>query len=110
MKVESFINVPVNLRNLIAYQYDSIVSKVIYRSDYVNLTLFAFDKEQFLSEHTAPFDAFVNVIEGKAQIKIGEKEYILQDGEAVLMPANISHSVLAKEKFKMLLAMFKTSN
>ena len=72
-----------------------------------NVSLFAFDKGQSLSEHTAPFDAMVQVIEGKAEIIINNKPYILNAGESIIMPANNPHAVNAIEQFKMLLIMIK---
>jgi len=74
-----------------------------------NITLFAFDKDQKLSEHSAPFDAMVQCLEGKVEITIDKKPYSLTEGECIIMPANIPHAVYATEKFKMLLTMIKGS-
>ncbi len=69
--------------------------------------MFAFDKEQQLSEHTAPFDALIQVLEGTGEVIINKKSYILKPGQSIIMPANIPHAVNAIEKFKMLLTMIK---
>ncbi|HRK88330.1 MAG TPA: cupin domain-containing protein, partial [Anaerolineales bacterium] len=72
-----------------------------------NVTLFAFDKEQGLSEHTAPFDALVHIIEGEAEVRISGTPYQLQAGDAIIMPANEPHALKAVQKFKMLLTMIR---
>jgi len=91
----------------IEYQDASIVSKTIVKKEKGNITLFAFDKGQALSEHTAPFDALINVIDGKAEVIIGGNPNIVEAGQIILMPANIPHAVNAIEKFKMMLVMIK---
>jgi quercetin dioxygenase-like cupin family protein len=91
----------------IDYQSGSIVSKTIVKKEKGNITLFAFDKNQGLSEHTAPFDAVINVIDGKAEVIIGGNSNIVETGQTILMPANIPHAVTAIEKFKMMLIMIK---
>jgi len=96
-----------NLKNYIEYQNNSIVSREIIKNEKGTLTVFAFDKDQGLSEHTAPFDAFVYIIEGKAEIKISDKFFTLSEGNSIIMPANIPHTLKAEEKFKMLLFMVK---
>lgn len=96
-----------NLLSLTDYQQGSIVSRVIVGKSAGNITAFSFDKGQCLSEHTAPFDALVQVIEGIAEIIIGGKPYALHSGDIILMPANIPHAVKAPERFKMLLTMLK---
>ncbi len=95
------------LKELIDYQQGSIVSKTLINKPTGTLTLFAFDKDQSLSEHTAPYDAFVYVFDGEVEIKISGEPFILQDGEAIIMPANKPHSVKALTPFKMLLVMIK---
>jgi quercetin dioxygenase-like cupin family protein len=95
------------LEELINYQEGSIVSREILRLDTGTITLFAFDAGQGLSEHTAPFDATVYIIEGVAEIKIDKDIHILTSGDMIIMPANIPHAVYAKERFKMLLIMLK---
>ena len=89
------------------YSSDGIVSKRIIQKPIGNVTLFAFDKGQELSEHSAPFDALIQVIEGSSQIIINKKVYELTQGQSIIMPANIPHAVKATAKFKMLLTMIK---
>lgn len=93
--------------NQIEYQGGSIVSKTIVKKEKGNVTLFAFDKDQALSEHTAPFDALISVLDGKAEVVIGGNSNIVEAGQMILMPANIPHAVNAVEKFKMMLVMVK---
>lgn len=97
----------INFKNGIDYAGNGIVSKRVMEKRTGNLTLFAFDKDQRLSEHSAPFDAMVQVLEGTADIHINKKSYKLNEGETIIMPANIPHAVFATEKFKMLLTMIK---
>ncbi len=96
-----------SLKNLINYQSKSIVSKVIVSKKNGNITLFAFDEDEGLSEHTVPFDALVYCIEGKAQVNISNKINTVQEGDIIIMPANKCHSIKAITKFKMLLIMIK---
>jgi len=97
-----------NSKELIEYQEGSIVSKMLINKDPGSVTLFAFDKGQKLSEHTAPFDALVQVLEGEAEISISGKKYSLKQGDFIIMPANKPHAVYAVEKFKMMLTMIKS--
>jgi len=96
-----------SLAESITYADGAIVSKVLLKNDQGNLTLFAFDKGEMLSEHTAPFDAMVQLLDGKAEIIIDKKSHILVFGESIIMPANVTHALTAVEKFKMLLTMIK---
>jgi len=91
----------------ISYQADGIVSKRIIQKEKGNITLFAFDTGQKLSEHTAPFDAMVQVMQGNAEIVIGGEPHKLTAGESIIMPANIPHAVNAHERFIMLLTMIR---
>ena len=84
-----------------------IVSKQVVKAEKGNVSLFAFDKGESLSEHTAPFDAMVQIIEGTARIIIGGTAYILRSEECIIMPANVSHAVEAPEQFKMILTMIR---
>jgi quercetin dioxygenase-like cupin family protein len=95
-----------NLKESIDYSSDSIVSKQIYKKE-STITLFALDKNQTISEHKAPFDAAVYIIEGKGEFKIGDEKIIAEENDFFIMPANITHSVNATEKFKMMLVMIK---
>ncbi len=100
MQIEKFVD-------LVEYQSGAIVSKEIMKKDSGTVTLFAFDKGQGLSEHTAPFDALVHVLDGSAAVMISGQPYAVKQGEMVIMPANEPHSVNAEEKFKMLLVLLK---
>lgn len=96
-----------NLTDLVEYAPDSIVSKTILDKQAGTITLFAFDKDQKLSEHTAPYDALVQVLDGKARLIIGGREKLVLAGEIIIMPGNVPHAVEADEKFKMLLTMIR---
>ncbi|MBI9054895.1 MAG: cupin domain-containing protein [Bacteroidales bacterium] len=89
------------------YSTDGIVSKKIIQKPIGNVTLFAFDKGQELSEHSAPFDALIQVLEGSALVLIDRKPHEVSQGNSIIMPANIVHAVQATSSFKMLLTMIK---
>ncbi|HDT15055.1 MAG TPA: cupin domain-containing protein [Firmicutes bacterium] len=91
----------------VEYSEGSIVSKTLIDKKSGTVTLFAFSKGQGLSEHTAPFDAIVNVLDGKAEISIGGRISEVSAGESIIMPANIPHALKAGENFKMMLVMIK---
>jgi len=93
--------------NMVDYSPEGIVSKRVIQKQTGNVSLFAFDKDQKLSEHTAPFDALIQVLDGTGEIMIDGKSYVLKQGDCIIMPANIPHAVNAVEKFKMLLTMIK---
>ncbi len=95
------------LAEMAGYQEGAVVSRQITKADAGNVTLFAFDKEQELSEHTAPFDALVHVLEGEAEVTISGQPFILGTGDAIIMPANEPHALKARQKFKMLLTMIR---
>jgi len=90
------------------YQDGSVVSRQITKAEAGNVTLFAFDAGQELSEHTAPFDALVHVLDGEAEIYISGQPFHLKAGEAIIMPADQPHAVKAPKKFKMLLTMIRS--
>jgi quercetin dioxygenase-like cupin family protein len=92
----------------IEYTESSVVSKHIIKKETGNVSLFSFDKGEGLSEHSAPFDALVQIIDGTAEIRIGGKPYEMRAGECIVMPANIPHVLKALEKFKMVLTMIKS--
>ena len=94
--------------DLVDYQSGSIVSRTLIYKEKGTVTLFAFDKAQGLSEHTAPFDAMVQVIEGEAEITIGGSSQTARAGDMVIMPANVPHALKAAEKFKMILVMIRS--
>lgn len=97
-----------NLESLISYQKDSVVSKTIIGKKTGTVTLFAFDKGQSLSEHTAPFDAIVYSVDGEAQITFADKMVEVKKGDMIILPANKPHSLNAISQFKMLLVMIKS--
>lgn len=97
-----------NLQNAVGYADKSVVSKQVIKAQTGNITLFAFDKGEGLSEHSAPFDAFVQVIDGKAEVIIAGKTNIVSAGEFIIMPANIPHALKAIGQFKMLLVMIRS--
>lgn len=92
---------------MIGYQEAAVVSRQITKTEAGNVTLFAFDQDQGLSEHTAPFDALVHILEGQAQVTISGKPFDLQAGDAIVMPADEPHALKATQKFKMLLTMIR---
>jgi len=96
------------LAEVVDYQDGSIVSKEIVKGETGNVTLFAFDKGQGLSEHTVPFDALVNVLDGQAQVIISGESFEPKAGDTIIMPANEPHSLKAVDRFKMMLIMIKT--
>lgn len=93
--------------DLIAYQEGAVVSRQIVKAEAGNVTLFAFDLGQELSEHTAPFDALVHVLDGVVEVRISGKPNTLKAGEAIVMPANEPHALKALTRFKMLLTMIR---
>jgi len=95
------------LTEMVGYQDAAVVSRQITKTEAGNVTLFAFDKDQGLSEHTAPFDALVHVLEGEAQVSISGNPFDLQAGDAIIMPANEPHALKATQRFKMLLTMIR---
>lgn len=99
---------PSFMLNLVDYQENSIVSSQLLKKENGNVTLFAFSVGQTLSEHTAPFDAIVYVLEGSAEVSIDKETITVNNGEEIVLPANIPHSVKAKERFKMLLIMVRS--
>ena len=96
------------LKDAVAYSEGSVVSKTILKEKGGNITLFSFDKGQGLSEHTTPFDALVNVLDGKVEIIIGGEPQILQQGDSIILPAGIPHQLNGIEAFKMQLIMVKS--
>jgi quercetin dioxygenase-like cupin family protein len=98
------------LKELVAYQGQAIVSKTLLEKETGTVTLFAFDKDQALSEHTAPFDAMVQVIEGRAEILIAGEPHQVKEGELLVMPAHKSHALKALTPFKMMLTMIRSES
>jgi quercetin dioxygenase-like cupin family protein len=95
------------LADLAQYQEGSVVSRQITKAEAGNVTLFAFDAGQELSEHTAPFDALVHVLDGEAQVRISGQPFAVRAGQAIILPANEPHALKATERFKMLLTMIR---
>jgi quercetin dioxygenase-like cupin family protein len=93
----------------VEYSEGGIVSKTVLKKQTGNISLFSFAKGEALSEHTAPFDAVITAVDGKGEVIIGGKSFILTAGQTIIMPANITHAVNAVEKFKMVLTMIKSS-
>ena len=98
---------PKNLKDLIEYQEGAVVSKEILKTDSGTVTVFAFDAGQGLSEHRAPHEALITLIEGEAEITISGTKHALSEGQVIILPANQPHAVAASQKFKMLLVMLK---
>jgi quercetin dioxygenase-like cupin family protein len=98
---------PVELASLVAYQTGAVVSRTLVKKNGGTVTVFAFDQGQALSEHTAPFDAIVQVLDGEVELVIGGKKVPARTGQTVLLPANIPHAVNATTQFKMLLIMVR---
>jgi quercetin dioxygenase-like cupin family protein len=105
--LETCLGTPERLDLLVGYAADSVVSKTIIDKPVGTITLFAFDRGQKLSEHTAPYDAVVQVIDGKGLLTIGGEQKAVSAGEIIIMPAHVPHSVTAVERFKMLLTMIR---
>ncbi len=97
------------LRDLVHYSAGAVVSRTLAKSSAGTSTLFAFDADQGLSEHSAPFDAWVLLAEGRATLTIGGRAVPVESGQLVLMPAHVPHAVTAHERSKLLLVMFKSS-
>ncbi len=94
--------------NIIEYAANSVVSKTIIKKSTGTVTLFSFDKGEALSEHTAPFDALVQVIDGSAEIIIDGNPHQVESGSSIILPANIPHALKANSRFKMLLTMIRS--
>lgn len=105
--LEACVSKGQSLTDLVQYSEDSIVSKTILDKSAGTITLFAFDKGQKLSEHTSPYDAVVQVLDGNSLLTIDGQDKQVTAGEIIIMPGNVPHSVTAREKFKMLLIMIR---
>jgi quercetin dioxygenase-like cupin family protein len=98
-----------SFKESVEYSEGGIVSKTVLKKQTGNISLFSFARGEALSEHTAPFDAMIQVVDGSAEISIGGTPFIVSSGETIIMPANISHAVKAVENFKMVLTMIRSS-
>jgi len=102
------IESPTVLADLVAYQDGSIVSQTLVKEKTGTVTLFAFDQGEALSEHTAPFDALLHVVDGEATVSIDGQPHAVAAGAIIRLPANVPHAVEATQRFKMLLIMIRT--
>jgi quercetin dioxygenase-like cupin family protein len=105
---DNLLGQPMELISLIEYQEGSVVSRTIIDKATGTCTLFAFDGGQGLSEHVAPFDALVYILDGEAEVTISGKSLNLKDGDMVIMPANEPHALRAIKRFKMMLVMIRS--
>lgn len=97
----------VTLAELVDYREGQVVSRTLSAKPHINITLFAFDRGEEISAHTSPGDAMVQVLDGSAAISIDKQTLTIEAGQAVVMPANVPHAVLARSRFKMLLTVVK---
>lgn len=102
------LNSPATLKELAGYQEGAVVSREIMKRETGTVTLFAFDRGQGLSEHTAPFDAMVSVLDGEAEIVIDGEKFTVGEGEMIIMPAHRPHALKANRRFKMMLVMIRS--
>lgn len=93
----------------IEYAVGGIISKTVLKKQTGNISLFSFSKGEALSEHTAPFDALIQAVDGRGEITVGGKPFMLEAGQSIIMPANVSHAVKAVEDFKMVLTMIRSN-
>jgi quercetin dioxygenase-like cupin family protein len=107
MPKEDFIGKRLELPGLVEYQSSSVVSKTLIDKKVGTITLFAFDTGQGLSEHTAPYDAFVYIFDGEAVVTISGKPHNVEEGEIIIMPAGKPHELKAEKRFKMMLVMIR---
>ena len=107
-KNEDIVGKALGLQELVDYQTGSVVSKTLIKKKVGTITLFAFDEGEGLSEHTAPYDAFVNILDGEVEITISGKPFHLRKGEMIIMPANEPHALRAVTRFKMMLVMIRS--
>ncbi len=108
MDEKTLIGRALNMSHLIDYQEGAVVSREVLKQETGTITIFAFDNEQGLSEHTSPYNAFVYILEGEAEITIEGEKHKLGQGDFIIMPANKPHALHAVQKFKMLLVLIKT--
>lgn len=108
MNKKNLLAETLNMKELANYQQGAVVSKEILKKDTGTVTVFAFDQGQGLSEHTAPFDALVAILDGTAEIIISGKPHTVREGEMIIMPADEPHALKANERFKMMLVMIRS--
>jgi len=107
-RLEKLVAAPAKLAKLIDYQEGTVVSRIVIGKTTGTVTLFAFDEGQSLSEHTTPYDALVCALDGEAEFAVSGQPHRLQEGDAIILPANEPHAVKAVQKFKMLLIMIRS--
>jgi quercetin dioxygenase-like cupin family protein len=95
------------LKDLVQYQEGTIASRMIVNRKAGNITLFSFDTDEGLSEHTAPFDAVVTILDGECEVRVGGTAYRMREGESIFFPANVPHALSAISRFKMMLIMIR---
>ncbi len=108
MNEQNLLGTTLDMKELTGYQQGAVVSREILKKDTGTVTVFAFDQGQGLSEHTAPFDALVAILDGRAEIIISGKSHTVQEGEMIIMPADEPHALQANERFKMMLVMIRS--
>jgi quercetin dioxygenase-like cupin family protein len=96
-----------NLRDLVQYQGGTIASRMIVNQKAGSITLFSFDEDESLSEHTAPYDAVVTILDGECEVWVGGTTHRMKEGETIIFPANVPHALSATKKFKMMLVMIR---
>ncbi len=106
--MEEFLAKSLKMKDLAAYQDGAVVSKEVLKKNTGTVTVFAFDQGQGLSEHTAPFDALVEILDGEAEVIISGKAHQVSEGEMIIMPANEPHALKANKRFKMMLVMIRS--
>ncbi len=99
---------PYSLAELVAYAPGAVVSRTLVKKEVGTVTLFAFDEGQGLSEHSAPFDALVQILEGEAEVRVEQERHTVRAGQVLLLPANRPHALDAGQRFKMLLTMIRS--
>ena len=104
---EELLGKVLRLKDLVAYQTGTVASRMIVFRDAGNITLFSFDKGEGLSEHTAPFDAVVTILDGECEVWIAGETHRLKEGETIIFPANKPHALSAVTRFKMMLTMIR---
>jgi quercetin dioxygenase-like cupin family protein len=102
------LGVPEDLEALIDYQPASVVSRTLIKKPSGTVTLFAFDAGEGLSEHTAPYDARIVLMDGEAEVQIAQETHVVKKGQTLLLPANVPHALRATSKFKMMLTMIRS--
>jgi quercetin dioxygenase-like cupin family protein len=96
-----------NLKDLVQYQDGTIASRMIVNRKTGSITLFSFDEDQGLSEHTAPYDAMVTILDGECEVRVGGTAHAMREGDTIIFPVNVPHAITATKRFKMMLVMIR---